>query len=178
MRSVIETERLLLRKMKYGDLDDLCHIYCDKESMQYYPMPFTREKVKSWIEWNTRNYSSYGFGLWVVIRKREGIFLGDCGITMQNIEGEELPELGFHILTDHRQNGYATEAAEACIDYAFKSLELNTLYSYTSRENIPSQRVNEKIGMSFVREFRKSIMGKDRDERLYAIHRRREDKNE
>jgi len=174
MRHIIETERLLLRKMKISDLDDLCRIYCDKESMQYYPAPFTRDKVKSWIEWNIRNYSEYGLGLWVVIRKRGNLFLGDCGITMQNIEGQELPELGFHILGEYRQNGYATEAAQACIEYAFGPLEMKTLYSYTDRNNIPSQRVAEKIGMSFVRDFRKTIMGKDVDEMLYVLHRRKD----
>jgi len=173
MRYILETERLLLRKMRISDLDDLCRIYCDKESMQYYPAPFTREKVKSWIEWNLKNYSEYGFGLWIVLRKRDGIFLGDCGITMQNIEGEELPELGFHILSSHRQQGYATEAAEACVDYAFNALEIKTLYSYTGKENVPSRRVAEKIGMSFDRDFRKMINGRDIDEMLFVVHKRR-----
>jgi len=49
-----------------------------------------------------------------VILKEGNIFLGDCGITMQNIDGEVVPEMGFHIIKDHCNKGYATEAALAC----------------------------------------------------------------
>lgn len=42
-------------------------------------------------------YEKYGFGLWAVVLKKTGEFIGDCGITIQNIDGEMLPEIGYHI---------------------------------------------------------------------------------
>ncbi|QEN08699.1 N-acetyltransferase [Oceanispirochaeta crateris] len=169
MRVVIETDRLLLRNLKLSDMDDLCNVLCDHELMQHYPATFRRDQVRSWIEWNKKNYSDYGYGLWAVILKRNQIFLGDCGITMQNIEGEELPELGYHIRKDYCQHGYATEAAEACIRFGFQNLGLHALYAYTTKDNIPSIRVAEKNGMTFVKYFRKTVMGSEVEEVLFSL---------
>ena len=83
----VETERLILRELTMNDLEDLHKILSNPESMRYYPEPFSLERSKRWIEWNLENYRTYGFGLWAVIRKESGLFLGDCGITMQRING-------------------------------------------------------------------------------------------
>ena len=69
----------------------------DKETMVHYPKPFDEEKVRSWIQWNLENYAKYGFGLWAVVLKKTGEMIGDCGVTIQNIDGELLPEIGYHI---------------------------------------------------------------------------------
>ncbi len=169
MRVVIETERLLLRNLVTTDLDDLCNVLCDHEGMQFYPAIFRRDQVEAWIEWNHRNYSDYGFGLWAVILKKGQVFLGDCGITMHTIEGEELPELGYHIRKDYSRRGFATEAAAACIRYAFQNLDLHTLYAYTKKDNLPSIRVAEKNSMTFVKNFRKTVMDSEVEEVLYAL---------
>ena len=63
---------------------------------------------------------------------------------MQNIDGEVLPEIGFHIIKEYCNKGYA---AEACLHYAFDILGFEQVYSYTTIENIPSQIVAAKIGM-------------------------------
>ena len=65
--------------------------------MQHYPAPFDEARTRRWIEWNLENYARYGFGLWAVVLKETGEFIGDCGITIQNIDGEKLPEIGYHI---------------------------------------------------------------------------------
>lgn len=96
-RSVIETERLLLREFRLDDFDALYQILSDPETMQHYPKPFDRERTKRWIEWNLENYQKYGFRLWAVTLKETNEFIGNCGITMQNIDGESLPEIGYHI---------------------------------------------------------------------------------
>jgi RimJ/RimL family protein N-acetyltransferase len=101
-------------------------------------------------------YKKYNHGLWAVILKEGNIFLGDCGITMQNIEGEVVPEMGFHIIKDYCGKGYATEAALACKKYAFEELNYSRLFSYTILENIPSQKVANKVGMSLYKYFEKN----------------------
>ena len=90
---------------------------------RYYPHHFNEDEVKSWIKWNIENYKKYKHGLWGVISKKGDIFIGDCGITMQEIDGETLPEIGFHIINEYWNKGYATEAAFACKEYAFNVLE-------------------------------------------------------
>ncbi len=83
--------------------------------MQYYPSVFDMEKTRSWVDWNLDNYSSYGFGLWAVILKGTNQFIGDCGITMQNIHGDGklYPEICYHIDKRFWCKGYASQAAKA-----------------------------------------------------------------
>lgn len=170
MEIIIETERLFLRKLKRTDKKELTMILSDPESMEYYPGPFSEKKVEDWIEWNILNYEKYNHGLWAVILKDGNIFLGDCGITIQEIDGENLPEIGYHIKKEFCGNGFATEAAKACIDYGFNNLKYNTLYTYTKCDNIPSIRVAEKSGMKFIKCFEKEVMGELVKESLYCIY--------
>lgn len=144
---IIETERLYLRELQIDDKKELMKVLSDPESMQYYPHPFSEEETKRWILWNIDNYKQYKHGLWAVILKEGDIFIGDCGITMQNIDGDTVPEIGFHIIREYCRKGYATEAALACKEYAFGVLHYPKVFSYTTIDNIPSQRVAGKIGM-------------------------------
>lgn len=169
MKIIMETDRLYLRQLEMNDLDELVTILADPESMKYYPQPFSREKVQQWIEWNLDNYRQYQHGLWAVILKDGALFLGDCGITLQEIDGERLPELGYHIKKQYWNQGYATEAAKACMKYAFEELKLQRLYTYTKVDNLPSRKVAEKNGMRFVKEFKKTFMGVTMTEVLYCI---------
>ncbi len=153
---VIETERLYLRELVLEDKDKLAKVLSDIESIKFYPHPFSEEEVKNWINWNIDNYKKYNHGLWAVILKEGNIFLGDCGITMQNIDGEVVPEMGFHIIKDYCGKGYATEAALACKKYAFEELNYSKLFSYTILENIPSQKVANKVGMNLYKYFEKN----------------------
>ena len=171
MKYIMETERLYLRELKRNDAAELADILCDPDAMRYYPGPFSIEQVRNWIQWNIDNYERYHHGLWAVILKKGEIFIGDCGITIQEIEGEKLPELGYHIKKEHCNRGYATEAAKACIRYAFSKFKYDELYTYTRYDNIPSIKVAEKNGMQFVKYFKKSVMGVDVKEALYRIHR-------
>lgn len=149
---ILETDRLVLRELTVHDLELWHEILSDPESMKHYPEPFTYEKSKQWIEWNLDNYQLYGFGLWAVILKKSNLFIGDCGITMQKINGKLEPEIGYHINKVYTGKGYATEAAQACRNFAFDVLKLQKVYSYMKYTNIPSRRVAEKNGMKLVAE--------------------------
>ncbi len=169
MEKIIETKRLYLRELRIEDSDELGKILTDPETMAYYPRPFTMEEVKTWIKRNINSYQTNRHGLWAVILKDSNVFIGDCGITIQDIDGERLPELGYRINKDYCNKGYATEAAKACMDYAFSTLNIQTLYTYTDSLNIPSMKVAEKNGMNFVKRFSKEVMGKLVEEVLYSI---------
>ena len=87
---VLETTRLILRDYTLEDFEALFEILSDAETMQHYPKPYDEEMTKHWIEWNIQNYQKFGFGIWAVILKETGEFIGDCGMTIQNIDGELL----------------------------------------------------------------------------------------
>lgn len=151
---VLETERLRLRELALGDLDALHEILSDPVGMQHYPKPFDREMTRKWIEWNLRNYFEHGFGLWAVVQKRNGHLIGDCGLTIQQVDGVGEPEIGYHILKDFWGHGFATESAAACRDYAFDILKKDRIISWMTPDNTASRRVAEKVGMCLEKETR------------------------
>ena len=146
----LETKRLRLRQLRPEDFDAWHAILSDPETMAHYPAPFSEEKTHRWIDWNLDNYRKYGFGLWAVELKDTGEFIGDCGITMQNIHGQMLPEVGYHIRRDQQRKGYASEAAAACIRAGFEQFGFPAVYSYMKYTNVASYSTAMKNGMTFV----------------------------
>lgn len=150
---IIETARLILREMNMDDFDALNKVLGDPEIMQHYPYSFDEERVRSWISRNMNRYKEDGFGLWAVCLKETGEMIGDCGLTLQNIEGEMLPEIGYHIRRDHQHKGYAKEAALAVRNWAFENTDYPALYSYCKYTNVGSYKTAESIGMHFEKEY-------------------------
>ena len=164
----IETERLLLREMNKDDYDALYAVLADPEIMQHYPYPFGEEKVRGWIERNIARYRIFGFGLWAVCLRDTGEMIGDCGLTMQNINDLIRPEIGYHIRRDMQRRGYAREAALAVRDWTFETLPFNVIYSYMKYTNIPSAKAAVSWGCHFEEEFEDDINERTR---VYAITR-------
>lgn len=100
---------------------------------------------EGWIAWNQSNYDEHDFGLWV-IETHAGEFVGDCGLTMQEVEGQWFVEAGWHVRSDLRGQGYATEAARAVRDAA-RAAGVEHLIAIIRPDNTPSQRVAVKIGL-------------------------------
>jgi len=165
---ILETERLILREMDQNDYDALYAVLADSDIMEHYPYTFDETRVRNWIARNMERYSKDGFGLWAVVLKETGEMIGDCGITMQNIHGTMLPEVGYHIRADQQRKGYASEAAAGCIRWAFTNYDFPAVYSYMKYTNIPSQRTAMKNGMKFVEEYEDSD---NTYTRVFAIHR-------
>ena len=153
MKKILETERLYLREMTMDDFEALYKVLADPSIMQHYPYTFDEERVRGWIERNIRRYSDDGFGLWAVCLKDSGEMIGDCGLTLQNIDGSMLPEIGYHIRADQQRKGYAKEAAAAVRDWAFRNTEYPALYSYCKYTNVGSFKTAESIGMHFLKEY-------------------------
>lgn len=149
----VETERLILREMRQEDFEALKAVLSDPENMRYYPAPYDDRGVRRWIDWCVASYAQYGFGLWAVILKDTEEMIGDCGISMQRINGRSLPEIGYHILLRYHRQGYGTEAARACIKAGFEQFGFPALYSYMVRENVPSYRTAMKNGMRQIEEY-------------------------
>ncbi len=154
---LIETERLKLRELKIDDTESLSDILSDPETMNYYPSPYKYNEVETLIKRFIKSYQENGFGLWAVILKDEDKFIGECGISLQNIDGVIVPEIGYHIDKKYWENGYATEAAKASLAYGFEKLNLKEIFIHTYVKNIPSRRVAEKLKMDKKKEYDKYI---------------------
>ena len=147
-RTVIETERLRIREYTVNDFDGLYEILSDRETMQYYPKPYDADGVRRWIRWCLDSYRKNGFGLWALELKDSGRFIGDCGISMQKIDGEMLPEIGYHVHKAYWRQGYAKEACKAVKDWLFENTSFDCVYSSMNRENIASCATAAANGMT------------------------------
>ena len=153
MREIVTTERLLLRELELDDLDALFEVLGDPVAMRYYPAPFDRDGVAAWIEWARRKGDrENGFGLWAVIRRSDGRFLGDCGPMLQPVEDRLIPEVGYHIVPPEQGRGYATEAARGCVAWVFANTRFDVVCSLVSPDNAPSRAVAARVH-SAMREF-------------------------
>ena len=166
-RIILETPRLQLRELVPDDLDALAKVLSDPITMQFYPKPYDRQGITDWIERNRRRYQEHGHSLWGMVLKSSGELIGDCGLAMQNVEGQNEIEIGYHVRRDHWKQGYATEAARACRDYGLAQLKAPRLISLIRPENIASRRVAEKNGMTIWKE----VIWADLPHIVYAIER-------
>ncbi|MGD0415312.1 MAG: GNAT family N-acetyltransferase [Terriglobales bacterium] len=155
--TILQTPRLQLREFTPQDADALAQVISDPETMRYYPAPYDRAGVEQWIESNRRRYQDDGVGLWAMELKKSQDSevhktIGDCGIILQQVEGERLYEIGYHLSRDFWGQGLATEAAIACRNWAFAHLKAERLISLIRPENLPSRRVAERNGMTIWKE--------------------------
>ena len=149
---ILETQRLLLREFSLDDTNHLARVLSDAETMRFYAAPFDRTEVEEWIARNLRRYAKDSHGLWAMVLKANGELIGDCGLTVQNVDGTDEIEIGYHVHRDYWRQGLATEAARACRDFGFAHLPIDRLVSIIRPENLPSRRVAEKIGMTVWKE--------------------------
>src|SRR5258708_31025268 len=139
---MIETPRLLLRPMQPLDVDALLHIFADPKVMASFgEPPFDRPQMERWVQRNIDHQIQFGYGLFSVILKSDGVLIGNCGLERQAVGGVLEAELGYDFRSEYWNQGFATEAAIAVRDYAFNNLELLRLISLIRGGNDASRRV-------------------------------------
>jgi [ribosomal protein S5]-alanine N-acetyltransferase len=164
---VVETERLTLRHLTAHDVDAIFAVIGDVETMKYYPKTFSRDDAEHWVTRNQQRYQNDGYGLFAVVLRSDGEVIGDCGLVRQEVEGEALLEVGYHLRRDHWGHGYAAEAARACMAYAFGPLGAEKIVSLIRAENLLSRHVAERNGMKVERQ----VMFHGLPHLMYAIAR-------
>ena len=150
---ILQTDRLLLRRLVPDDLDDLFALYRDPEIRRYFPEgTLTREETREELEWFLQGHPRRPeLGLWATIHKPTGKFIGRCGLLPWTIDGVEEVEVAYMIAKDFWGQGLATEAASGIAHYAFDQLGLSRLICLPEEGNVASMKVAEKIGMRFER---------------------------
>jgi len=151
-KTILETDRLVLREITHADLDDLLLIWGDAETLRFFPKTLDRPEMTEWIDRNLKRYESYGHGLWAVVLKDGQQFVGDCGLVIQEVDGVEELEVGYHFNKNSWGRGLAAEAAHGCMEYAFNQLGRRRIISMIRPENTPSRRVAERNGLQIEKE--------------------------
>lgn len=147
---MLETERLILRKLKKSDVDDIFKMRSDADLMRYIRAPQTeRRESFEWIRMISGRWDAEKLGFCGVIEKETGEFVGWCGLWRLK-ETNEI-EVGYAIQKDFWGKGYATEAARKFLEYGFEELGLERIVAVAYPENEPSQNVMKRLGMNFVK---------------------------
>ena len=130
----------------------------------------TEAEVRAWLDRQLRRYEETGAGLWAVVRRDTGEMIGQCGLTWQDV-GAEAPvlEVGYLFLRAHWHQGFASEAARACRDWAFSVLRAPRVHSVIRDTNVASQRVAQRNGMAVVDRLVKHYQGVEMPHLLYAV---------
>lgn len=145
-----ETERLKFRLLKSGDFDDWLNLFKVKNIAKLLGMdPNLSEKEMCEI-WFDKTFNRYKNELGVMnalIDKKTNLLVGQCGLLIQSVKNIERLEIGYAILPEYWHNGYATESAIKCKNYAFENNLSDSLISMVHVENIGSEKVALKNGM-------------------------------
>ena len=152
MDVVIETDRLLLRRFTGDDALLLYELNLDPEVIRYThdPMTSVEHAKKVLNEVILPQYVLYDHGRWAVHLRSNLEFMGWCGLKYLSETNEV--DLGYRFMKKFWGNGYATEAALACIEYGFTRLNLRQIVGRALPGNLASIKVLEKCGMKYLHE--------------------------
>ncbi|MBI3158449.1 MAG: GNAT family N-acetyltransferase [Chloroflexi bacterium] len=147
--NILETPRLLLRRLTDDDLDDLYALYQDAEVRKFFPEgTLDREQTKEELDWHKNGHPEHPeLGLWATIHKESGTFIGRCGLLPWTIDGVYEVEVAYTIARDHWRQGYGSEAARGCLEYGFNTLGRTRLIAMVDHNNVASQKVAARMGM-------------------------------
>lgn len=149
---IICTDRLVLKEFTQADINKLALLLSDPIIMKYCSGPVNIVDAQKWLDICIESYKKYGYDYWAVYERNTDAFIGQIGILSQEISGKQENCLAFMIGQEYWNKGYATEGANACIDYAFKFLKLEKLIATVEPENLQSICVLRKIGMKYAGE--------------------------
>jgi RimJ/RimL family protein N-acetyltransferase len=149
--AILTTERLILRRWQESDRHPFASMNADPRVMEFLGSPLTAEESHRAIDRIEASFEQRGFGLCAVELRQDHSFLGFIGLSVPNFQAAFTPcvEIGWRLVFHAWGHGYATEGARAMASYAFGTLKLASIVSFTAEQNVRSRHVMEKLGMTF-----------------------------
>ncbi|MFT6850981.1 MAG: ribosomal-protein-alanine N-acetyltransferase [Sphingobacteriales bacterium] len=149
-----ETNRLKFRILTMQDFETWLPLFKEKDVAKFLAMDpglSEHELCEKWFEKSMHRYENELGGMNVMIDKNTNEFIGQCGLLIQKIENIDRLEIGYSILPKFWGKGYASEAAIKCKNFAFESRFSESLISMVHIENIGSEIVAKRNGMTVER---------------------------
>ena len=145
----LKTERLALRPWNDDDVEPFAALNADPKVMEHFPAVLSRDETEAAVERIVDHFDVHGFGLWAVEAPEVADFIGFVGLAVPRFEAHFTPcvEIGWRLAKDYWGRGYATEGARAALAFAFDTLRLEEVVSFTVPGNERSRGVMEKLGM-------------------------------
>ncbi|MEX1192238.1 MAG: GNAT family N-acetyltransferase [Brumimicrobium sp.] len=145
----LQSERLITKFLTSDNVEDWIEFVSDSKSIAFF-LTFVKgtpqEAAKSWIDKQIERYCENRFGLQAIYDRKTNTFLGQCGLLLQEIDGNNEVEIGYSFLRKYWGNGYAPEAAKLFFNYIKENKISDTVISIIDINNTNSQRVAEKNG--------------------------------
>ena len=145
--TILETDRLTIRHLTMDDTENVFALVSDEDVMRYMGPPMKHEQVQPILQDVLKRYETNGFDWWGLILKSNAQFIGSIGLVKREVDKQPEVELCFNLAKTYWGQGLITEAATACRDYAFNTLNLTRLICIMDPQNKAAHRVAEKIGM-------------------------------
>lgn len=149
---ILTTKRLLLRQWKESDLPLFAKMNADSLVMEWFPSTLSKEESDSLAERIQQELKEKEkeYGLWAVEVVKATSFIGFVGLHYQDFPAAFTPciEIGWRLAYEHWGKGYAFEAASKVIEYAFQTVKLRELVSFTHVKNQRSRKLMERLGMT------------------------------
>jgi [ribosomal protein S5]-alanine N-acetyltransferase len=146
-----ESSRLVFRKLLPSDFDTWLEFCKQTDSLLYIWLTDKTdpiEKCKVWFDRVFYRYENNKGGMNVLINKHSGEFIGQCGLLIHTLNEVEELEIGYSIMPNQRNKGYAIEAAQKCKEFAFENNYRDSLISIIHEDNLPSEKVAIHNGMT------------------------------
>jgi RimJ/RimL family protein N-acetyltransferase len=149
VKPAIETARLWLRPWIDADLAPFAEMGRDPRVMAHFPTLLTEPESKALAVRIMNHIAEHGFGLWAIERKSDRRFLGFCGLSRVGFPGpvQGEVEIGWRLAHAHWGQGYAHEAAAACLDHGRGALALPRIVSFTVPDNTRSWGLMARLGL-------------------------------
>lgn len=148
---MITTPRLVLRPFNMNDCDTLFAIVQEPDVFRYFPTTsaWPLEKVERYIHYQFAHWQRFKYGHWAMVLRETGQIIGWDGL--EYLPETDETEVGYLLSREFWGKGFATEATSAIINFGLTKVGLKEIIGLTHPENIASQRVLEKSGLSFTR---------------------------
>lgn len=152
---IITTQRLGLRNWQDSDLIPFSEMCKDKAVMNYFPNTLSKTESKDLIERLKSHYLKFGFCYFAVDVLKTNKFIGFTGLLNQTYKSSFTPciDIGWRLKQSAWGNGYATEAAQACLQFAFNTLNIKEIFAFAASKNKASEATMKKIGMKYISTF-------------------------
>ena len=145
----METERLVLRRWRESDREPFAVMNANPVVMEHFPSVQSADESNEFVDRIEQHFEERGWGFWAVEVPGMAPFIGFVGISSLVLLGAPVVEIGWRLDKRYWNRGYATEAAQAALDYGFGAMDLDEIVAYTTNGNLPSRRVMVKLGMSY-----------------------------
>ncbi|OJV55563.1 MAG: GNAT family N-acetyltransferase [Bacteroidetes bacterium 43-16] len=167
------SERLGFRSWQLEDIDPMYQINSDEQVMEFFPALQTKEQTTAFIERMQKQFKEKGFCYFAVDILETNEFIGFLGLSEQHYPAGFTPcvDIGWRLKRSAWNNGFATEGAKKCLEYAFEHLKIKEVYSIAPKVNLKSEYIMQKIGMEKQYEFEHSLLANDDRLRTCVLYR-------